>query len=470
MPKIKNLLATLGLVCLFGSLEATHAMMVNLARPYTPGNRTNGMVFVAPNHDNFFFEDGTDPKLVCIPVKRALALKWTLSHNMVTVPLATGSSAVRPDNSFEVAIPQNLLVPGFYNVGVEVTLSGSESLNAYTTFGWKPKEMPVKAEQPKDFAEFWKNGLAKLDKIAPEIRVDLEKVLTGAEIDAYNVSSAALPENYDPEGVRYDKVEIYRVHYASYGGKTIEGWFAKPVGKGPFPGLLVLPGAGNNARPAPVEHARHGYAALDIQVYGNPVDAPHYDPVPKEEPPTRTEDISHYGIYLHALQGARVLKQLPGVDKAKVAVLGGSQGGRLTVVVAALDHDMKAAIPAIAHFAYIPWLHWTQEMKTTKSSGGKDGFPGVAKTGDIDPVTYLDVVNFAPLVRCPVYMNMGLTDPVSPATGVYAIYTQLTCPKTLVPLPNTGHDWSPAFDRSAWKWLANVLEPSADAAAPTARK
>ncbi len=37
---------------------------------------------------------------------------------------------------------------------------------------------------------------------------------------------------------------------------------AKPQEKGPFPAMLVLPGAGNNARPRPLEHARHDYVVL----------------------------------------------------------------------------------------------------------------------------------------------------------------------------------------------------------------
>ena len=54
-------------------------------------------------------------------------------------------------------------------------------------------------------------------------------------------------------------------------------------------------------------------------------------------------------------------------------------------------------------------------------------------------------------------MNAGLTDPISSPTGIYAVFRELNCPKEILALPNTGHDWAPAFDRYAWRWLAEKL-------------
>jgi len=330
-------------------------------------------------------------------------------------------------------------------------------LEGTTTFGWGADEMPFQLQRPADFDDFWKAAIAKIDSIPPEPTCDASFKLSRKEIDTYNTTSAALPENYDPEGNRYDEVEVYRVRFSSYGGKAIEGWYAKPVGAGPFPALLVLPGAGNAARPAPVEHARHGYAALDIQVHGFPVNATHY-PEPPADNTSCPEGMGHYAIYLHAIQAVRALKQLPGVDPDQIAVLGGSQGGRLTCVVAALEPSVKAAVAAITHYAYLPWLHWTEWMNQNGRSGGQGfGIETVESKQKNRVDNYLDVLNFAPLIRCPVLMNAGLIDPVSPPTGIFAAYRLLRCKKEMIPLPNAGHDWSPAFDRYAWDWLKRTL-------------
>jgi cephalosporin-C deacetylase-like acetyl esterase len=235
---------------------------------------------------------------------------------------------------------------------------------------------------------------------------------------------------------------------------------------GPFPALLVLPGAGNIPRPAPVEHARHGYAALDIQVYGNPVDAGHYDLALDEKGLTQISQFPHLAIYLHALQAARTLKLLPGVDSGRMAVLGGSQGGRLSLITAAFDPSFKAVVAAIPHYGYLPWRRWVDEQNEAKSNGG-DGFAASAhQPGSPAAQGYLDILNFAPLVRCPVLMNAGLADPTSPPTTIFAVYDRLAGPKKLIPLPNCGHDWRPAFDRYAWRWLDDILTRSSVSRTP----
>ncbi|HEX4139861.1 MAG TPA: acetylxylan esterase [Candidatus Methylacidiphilales bacterium] len=435
-------------------------MTVNLASPYRPipsPPRSLEVQFVAPGQDDFLFAGPGAPRIVCIPGKRAIALEWSLARNCVETPFLRGTGAARFDNGFTIDVPAEGLEPGFFDLRVSLRLTDAETLEGRTTFGWRHEEMGVHPLRPEDFDEFWSRGLAKIDAVPPQPVVTLERTLQGKEIGLYNVQHAALPENYDPEGAKCDEVEVYRVRFASCDGATVEGWFAKPVGPGPFPGLLVLPGAGNNARPAPVEHARHGYATLDVQVHAQPVDAASYTPAPDDSPVTRPEEKNHYAIYLHAVQAARALPLLPGVDRERLAVLGGSQGGRLTVVVAALDPSFRAAVPAIAHFAYMPWLHGVMALNARKSPGDGAFTPAAEVSTALRVDSYFDVLNFAPRVRCPVLMNAGLTDRVSPPTGIFAIYRALPGEKELVPLPNIAHDWAPAFDRYAWRWLERTL-------------
>jgi len=451
-------------------------MTVNVFGPYQakPSRpRSPDISFTAPGNEDFLFRNSAAPaRLVCLPYLRAYDLTWTLSPNCVQAPLRTGHAAVRFDNSFALDLPLNGLAPGFYDVQVTITTGESQRLQASTTLGWQVDNLQVHPVRPADFDAFWATQLTALDAISPAPSVVLERTLRDAEIDAYNLASAAIPANYDPAGSRARTVEIHRVRFTSQGGMTVEGWFTKPVGPGPFPSLLILPGAGNGPRPAPVEHARHGYATLDIQAHGNPVDATN-----------NTRQAEPLALYLNALQAVRALKQLPSVNPDRIAVIGGSQGGRLTLVVAALDPTIKAAIPAIAHFAYVPWSRWTQRLNQEKAHGGDAGFTGerltpAAPTPDAttspaslattSPASatsadaaqfdyYLDPLNFASRITCPVLMNCGLTDPVSPATAIYAAYHAIPGPKQIIPLPNTGHDWSPAFDRHAWHWLAGVL-------------
>ena len=435
-------------------------MTVNLAGPYQAmpsPPRSLEIQFYSPMQEDFLFTGSAAPRIICLPGKRSIAVDWALARNRVNAPLLTGTAEPRFDSNFEINVPADDLAPGFYDLSVKVRFSKQEAMEARTTFGWRIAEMPVYPLRPDDFDSFWKNAIGKIDAVTPKPRVVLERTLHGKEIGLYNLNHAFLPESYDPAGEKFDEVELHRVRFESFGGVTIEAWFAKPVGEGPFPGLLVLPGAGNNPRPAPVEHARHGYAALDIQVHGNPVDAAKYTPATDDAKVVNPEEKNHFPIYLHALQAARVLKLLPGVDATRLAVLGGSQGGRLTMVVTALDPSFHAAVPAITHFAYMPWLRWTDSLNARNSPGETAFEPSTEISPTLRAESYFDVLNFAPQVRCPVLLNAGLTDRVSAPTGIFAVHAALPGEKEIVPLPNIGHDWAPAFDQYAWRWLEKIL-------------
>lgn len=236
------------------------ALTVNVAKPYEfaaakPG--VWGVSFFAEGNPSFLFAKDQRVKLVCLPAQRGLEMEWTLAPNFLKTPLQSGRVAPDFANQFVVTPEAGQLAPGFYDLRVKVKLTETEVAEGMTTFGWRVEEMPVHPVKPKDFESFWQKAVKELDGISPKPAIRLEKTLKGAEIGAYNRASAMLPERYDPDGEKVDEVEVYRVQFRSYGNKLIEAWYAKPVGKGPFPAMLVLPGAGNNARPAPVEHARH---------------------------------------------------------------------------------------------------------------------------------------------------------------------------------------------------------------------
>ena len=434
-------------------------MLVNVAVPYrtVPSEpRSLEMAFSAPSQPDFLFSRGP-VEIVCQPLQRGLALHWSLCRNLLTTPLAAGDAPLGTGSSAALTLDMDGLGPGFYDLHVVVTLSGTQTVSAFTTFGWHALEEPLVLTEPPDFDLFWQQAQAALPNSPVGLRCESAFTLRGEEIGQYNLDCAALPEHYDPDGEKFQEVEVYKVRFDSAAGGLVHGGCAKPPGPGPFPALLVLPGAGNSARPAPVEHARHGYAALDIQVHGYPPDLELYPPLPEpfyESPKT----YGHYPVYLSALQAVGALRHLPGADPGRLAVTGGSQGGRLSVVVAALDPRVRAAVPAITHYAYRPWLQWTERCNLAGDAGAA-GFRPQDRVQDARAQVeqYFDAVHFAARVRCPALMNAGLIDRVSPATSVYAVYRRLTSPKQITPLPNLAHDWSPAFDRFAWRWLDDVL-------------
>ncbi len=435
-------------------MDAAFAVAPYTGQPYPvqfEHGRNQELVFYTEGVSDFLFRKQKEVVLYCQPVRRGLTLDWRLSRNLLTTAVSTGSCLVAADNSFRMVLPTKSLAPGFYDVRVSIPLSATQTITGITTFGWQVDKQAVVGDLPQDFDVYWASARAALTNFSLDLHCDPPRAVSGVEIDRENLERANRPAHNDPTGERFKDVELYKVDFAAVGQRRIYAWFAKPVGAGPFPGLLILPGAGNRYIPAPLEPARHGYAALSIHIHGEPVDL--------ENTQYSGKSVDELSLYLNALQAMNALVALPGVDTNRMAVAGGSQGGRLSVVVAALDPRVKAAIPIITHYAYLPYLRWANQMNA-RHLDGRAGLPpdGVGGGEKARQESYFDVLNFASMITCPVLMNAGLVDTVSAPTTVQAVYQVLRGPKEIMWCPNIGHAWSPAFDRYAWHWLEGVME------------
>ncbi len=480
------------------------AMNHNLLGPWADPPRcsppqTPLFAFFNRRNVDFMFRDGGDTvEIWCQAAVRSPALSWTLHHNRLVKPFREGMAEALPGNLFRVEIPTADLKPGFYDVRVRIEGLGFDTIGLLVdpkkggvqktpptgvcTFGWKPDEMPIvdaDAYRPGDFDEFWAEALAECRAVPLDLRIEDEpKVFRGAEIDRYNMESAVLPPNFDPEGAEFDEVVSCKVSFAGPDGGRIYAWLARPAAEGRHPALVVYPGAGTGGRPRPLDHARHGYVALDVQVHGLDVECDGSARYPWYNAPLDSysdqiaspKELVWFDIYRRAVRAIDAAAALPWVDADSISVCGGSQGGRLSIVVAALDKRVKAAIPCIANSPDMPHLYWTKKCNGETSWWAKakvsDPLPnpvdGTESYGSFDPaatpemkvLAYFDPLNFATRATCPVFFNGGLVDPVSPAYSTYAAYLRWGGPdKTFVAVPNHGHDWWPAFDRAAYRWL-----------------
>ncbi len=429
-------------------------------QPYDPpmgGARSTEMIFAAPGQPDFLFtEDGTIA-IDCHPLPRALKLTWKVCRNLIKKPLREGVVEVDVNNRFPIRLEAAGLLPGFYDLHVEVKLTDRETLVGKTAFGWQARDQKQLVLKPEDFDAFWRNASAAVEAIDLELTREPYKTFAGDVIGKYNIERASLPEHPDPEGEKYQTVEVFKVAFKSVGA-TIYCWYAKPPGQGPFPGLLILPGAGNRWRPIPLEAARHGYAALDLHVHGEPNDWPNekYSPLPKEDP-SKAQGLLYYQIALHALQGVNALLAQPEVDPELIFAEGGSQGGYLTTVVCAQDRRIKGGVATITYMADRPYHYWVRAVNRAKGDGA-DGID-LDVLGKLNQKAlserYIDAQNHAMTIACPMFFSAGLVDGVSPPSTVMALHQKV--PRSVfVPMPNTGHDISFACDRAAWRWLEKL--------------
>ena len=123
---------------------------------------------------------------------------------------------------------------------------------------------------------------------------------------------------------------------------TMDSFFAKPEGAGPFPGLIVIHeifGLNDNIRKISQELAEQGYVALAVDLFSN-----------------RNRAICmmqiFYGMLFRPLDNSMLadlnsafdfLKQLPGVDADRIGSVGFCMGGAYALQMAITAKGMKAA-------------------------------------------------------------------------------------------------------------------------------
>jgi cephalosporin-C deacetylase len=280
------------------------------------------------------------------------------------------------------------------------------------------EQFQARLEQPADFDAFWEATIAELGGTPPRPTVE-------------------------PDALRStERVSVAQIHVDSYGGVRLFGWFARPAAPGRHPGLLMLPGYSANTMPQRAL-AGEGFAVLALSVRGHNRSNGQYAPgfpglmVDGIE---RKESYGYRGVYMDCWRGLDALLALEGVDPGRLGVTGGSQGGALTLLTAALRPEISAAA------ADVPFLCAIRDAVDLTTS-----YP-FAEIGDLlrqrpelaeavwRTIPYYDILNFAPRIACPTLVSLGLRDDVCPPQTGYALYNALTCPKELRTYPNAAHE------------------------------
>jgi cephalosporin-C deacetylase len=277
-------------------------------------------------------------------------------------------------------------------------------------------------ERPADFDHFWASILAE---------------------------AAAIPLNptVERDPLRStDRVDVFAIHYDSLDRLRVAGWYCVPRATyrpPPYPALLIVPGY--IAEPSlPKTWARRGYAALGVAPRGKLRSNARFDP---GYPGLLVHNIvdrntyAYRGFYADACRAVDFVLGRPEVDAGRIGVHGSSQGGALTIVTAALRSDAITCGAAGA-----PYLCGMMDAAgLTHSYPYQEINDYLRLHPEREPLVrttlaYYDGINFAPLVRCPMLINIGLEDDVCPPQTGYAVYRAMTCPKDLHAYPACAHD------------------------------
>lgn len=290
---------------------------------------------------------------------------------------------------------------------------------------------------PEDFDDFWAERVREADA------VPLDYTITPSEIPAF------------------PNCEYLNLCFRGMGGARLYAKYLKPRLEEKVPLVLQFHGypgatrswleqssfAGMGCALIALECPGQGGAGEDLGGYLGTTVAGHIV-AGLDGPP---QEMYYVRLHQNIRILCRIVRQLDGIDLERVFVNGGSQGGALGLACCALNPELisRAAIqyPFLSDFRMV-WELGADEI-------AYEGLRYYSRWYDPDgtrldrwfgQLGYIDSMNFAHLVRCPVLFGTGLADEVCPPQTQCAVYNRLTCPKKRYLFPGFGHEEIQEFD------------------------
>jgi cephalosporin-C deacetylase len=306
-----------------------------------------------------------------------------------------------------------------------------------------PERLHVTVNRPEDFDPYWSGVMDEVSR-AP-LAPTLEHV----------------PQRST------DAVDVYDLHYTSLDNLRIAGWYCVPTANcasPPYPGLILSPGYISEPL-VPKSWAKQGYAVVSCAPRGKLRSNKSFNP---GYPGLLVRDIvdrgtyGYRGFYADACRAMDFILQRPEVDTNRIGAHGGSQGGALSLVLAALRAESVACCAVGAPFLCGIWdaARLTHSYPYEEINELLRAHPEVGPQVE-NAVAYYDVINFASMIRCPTLIHIGLADDVCPPETGIALHASLSCPKRLLTMEDCAHDAGAAFlSGTVHQFLAEYLRPA----------
>jgi cephalosporin-C deacetylase len=149
------------------------------------------------------------------------------------------------------------------------------------------------------------------------------------------------------------------------------------------------------------------------------------------------------------------------VDAARIGAMGGSQGGALALVCAALAPNLIKRAAALYPFLCDYQRVWEMDL-------AKNAYEDLRYfLRSFDPrhqemaalftkLGYIDCQHLAPRIKAKVLMGCGLMDEICPPSSQFAAYNKIPSPKEVLIYPDFAHEFLPGFLDAVFTFLAKL--------------
>jgi cephalosporin-C deacetylase len=316
------------------------------------------------------------------------------------------------------------------------------------------------------FPDLWPDSVAgyRSDDVAPE-DFDAFWAATLAEVRAHPLDLILTP--FDAGLTAFD---VHDASFAGFGGHRVKAWVILPKG-GARAAVVKFIGYGGG-RSFAHEHllwAASGRAVLVMDTRGQGATwsaGATPDPVGSEpaHPGSMTRGIASRETYYYrrvfsdGVRAVEAARSLPGIDPARVAVCGISQGGGISLAVSGLVPGLAGVMPDVPYLCDFyrsvgvasrdPYLEISRYLSVHRGQQEQ-----VFRT-----LSYFDGVHFAARARAPALFSVGLMDTICPPSSVYAAFNAYTGPKAIECYTFNDHEGGgPAQEAAQLRWAETVF-------------
>jgi len=301
---------------------------------------------------------------------------------------------------------------------------------------------------PEDFEEYWNEAYEKLSLVPMDPQIE------------------AVPERDTETG------RLFKVTLNSFWNLPIVCWYYVPKEIDPrnketvrkkYPAIQIMPGWG--AEEPPSDRTAEGYITLSVN--------------PKSHGPSKDyfkTPIAHHlwnidipgdyyyrAAFMDCRRGIDFLFSRPEVDKGRIGVQGGSQGGTFSLAMGSLDKRVACIAANVPYLVSFPDFSALSTLGSGPIFMERTRHPGSGERVR-ETLGYIDIAHHAPRIGIPTLVCVGRQDPVCPPLcGVVAVnLIRDDVPKRLFIDGDAEHENSAVMMKEHEKWFEKYLKPSPD--------